>query len=184
MAVGLDTGFDEFSRIDPVLIGDVTGNGRISALDASFVARKSVGLPQAERVEPRDETEDDGSPRITFSGSTPLAADDQLILISVVSDSADGRRSSPDAQIAREARAAQLSEYESLSAELDLSPGALALAWLLHQPGVVSTIIGPGTMTQLTSVLDVPDIALDAEVLTRLDEIFPPCGPAPEAYAW
>jgi len=37
-----------------------------------------------------DETEDDGTPRITFSGSTPLAADDQLILISVVSDSADG----------------------------------------------------------------------------------------------
>ncbi len=37
-----------------------------------------------------DETEDNGTPRITFSGSTPLPADDQLILISVVSDTADG----------------------------------------------------------------------------------------------
>ncbi len=96
----------------------------------------------------------------------------------------EGRRSTPDAQSAREQRKDQLDQYELLCDELNLSPSALALAWLLHRPGVVSTIIGPGTMAQLTTVLDVPDIELDAGVLERLDEIFPPCGPAPEAYAW
>ncbi len=105
-------------------------------------------------------------------------------LLAGSTNSSDGRRSAPDAQAAREERADQLTAYEALCGELDLSPSALALAWLLHQPTVVSTIIGPGTMSQLTSVLDVPDIVLDAEVLARLDEIFPPCGPAPEAYAW
>ena len=78
----------------------------------------------------------------------------------------------------------QLAAYEALCSEHGLSPSAMALAWLLHQAGVVSTIIGPGTMSQLTTVLDVPNVTLDDAVLSRLDEIFPPCGPAPEAYAW
>ncbi|MCA9245736.1 MAG: lamin tail domain-containing protein [Planctomycetales bacterium] len=48
VAVGLDTGFDAFDKIDPVLIGDASANGDLSALDASFTARQAVGLPQAE----------------------------------------------------------------------------------------------------------------------------------------
>ena len=111
---------------------------------------------------------------------SPLAGG---LLAGSASDS-DGRRSTPDAQAAREARATQLSAYEVLCRELDLSPSALALAWLLHRPTVVSTIIGPGDMSQLTTVLNVPNVVLGDDVLRRLDEIFPPCGPAPEAYAW
>ncbi|MCH7689265.1 MAG: hypothetical protein IH899_21760, partial [Planctomycetes bacterium] len=48
VAVGLDSGFDNFPLTDPVLIADVTGNGSLSALDASFISRKAVGLPQPE----------------------------------------------------------------------------------------------------------------------------------------
>ncbi|MCA9245845.1 MAG: choice-of-anchor B family protein [Planctomycetales bacterium] len=48
VAVGLDSGFDVFSRFDPILVADVTGNQRLSALDASFIARKAVGLGQDE----------------------------------------------------------------------------------------------------------------------------------------
>ena len=97
---------------------------------------------------------------------------------------AGGRRDSPDIQQQRNERAEQLNGFESLAQELDCSPSSLALAWLLHQPTVVSTIIGPGAMQQLTSVLNVPEIALDEAALARLDELFPPVGPAPEAYAW
>ena len=96
----------------------------------------------------------------------------------------DGRRGSPELQAQVEARRAQLGAFEALAADLDVTPSSLALAWLLHQPSVVSTIIGPGTQSQLSSVMAVPDIELGAQTLARLDEIFPPCGAAPEAYAW
>ena len=94
------------------------------------------------------------------------------------------RRGSEGAIAGRQARAAQLGGFEALCAELGQSPSAVALAWLLHQPGVTSTIIGPGNLDQLCGVLSVPDITLDAATLTKLDALFPPCGPVPEAYAW
>ena len=81
-------------------------------------------------------------------------------------------------------RADQLNRFENLCAEVDETPSNIALAWLLHQPGVTATIIGPGSAAQLTSVLQVPDITLTNQTLNSLDEIFPPCGAAPEAYAW
>ena len=94
------------------------------------------------------------------------------------------RRGTDASRAARAGRAAQLDPFHALCAELGEPPGALALAWLLHQPGVTSTIIGPGNLDQLSGVLDVPDIQLDGSVLARLDAIFPPIGEAPEAYAW
>ncbi|MFM8355009.1 MAG: aldo/keto reductase [Gammaproteobacteria bacterium] len=96
----------------------------------------------------------------------------------------DGRRASASAQAARRSRATQLEQYERLCTELGESPGALALAWLLHQPTVAATIIGPADVEQLESVLHVPQIELDPATLARIDLIFPPCGEAPEAYAW
>lgn len=95
-----------------------------------------------------------------------------------------GRRQSPDAQAAMTARKDQLDQFEDLCKEQGETPSAVALAWLLHQPGVTATIIGPGSAEQLSSVIHVPDISLSAQVLAQLDAIFPPCGPAPEAYAW
>ena len=97
---------------------------------------------------------------------------------------AGGRRQSEEMQQAIKARADQLNQFEVLSNELTESPSAIALAWLLHQPGVTATIVGPGAAAQLRSVLHVPDIRLSPEVLKRIDDIFPPCGASPEAYAW
>ena len=96
----------------------------------------------------------------------------------------EGRRGSAAAQAARQARVEQLERYEALCAELGEAPGAVALAWLLHQPAVAATIIGPASVAQLESVLHVPGIVLDDATLARIDGIFPPCGAAPEAYAW
>lgn len=95
-----------------------------------------------------------------------------------------GRRQSPDAQAAMTARKAQLDLFENLCKGLGETPSAIALTWLLHQQGVTATIIGPGSSEQLHSVVHVPDISLSAQTLQELDVIFPPCGPAPEAYAW
>jgi len=105
-------------------------------------------------------------------------------LLSGKSGSHQGRRSSEALQQALAARRGQLEQFQQLCDELGESASVIALAWLLHQPGVVATIIGPGSVEQLSSVLRVPDIRLDAQSLSRLDGIFPPCGEAPEAYAW
>jgi aryl-alcohol dehydrogenase-like predicted oxidoreductase len=79
----------------------------------------------------------------------------------------------------------QLEAYENLCRDLGEGPGEVALAWLLHNPAVTAPIIGPRTIEQLESAIRATEITLDADVLARLDEIFPgPGGEAPKAYAW
>ena len=79
----------------------------------------------------------------------------------------------------------QLQRWEDFCADRGQEPGDVALAWLLHQPGVTGPIIGPRTMEQFEGALRALDITLDDAALTTLDEIFPgPGGEAPEAYAW
>ena len=95
-----------------------------------------------------------------------------------------GRRNSVDMIKAMTQRSEQLRQYRVLCQKLGESPSAIALSWLLHQPCVSATIVGPANVDQLKSVLHVPQIRLDVPTLKQLDEIFPPCGEAPEAYAW
>lgn len=105
-------------------------------------------------------------------------------LLAEPSSGGDGRRQSEDALAERARRAEQLGRFESLCVRLGETMSAVALAWLLHQEPVTATIIGPADLGQLSSVLSVPDISLSQATLDAIDEIFPPCGAAPEAYAW
>jgi aryl-alcohol dehydrogenase-like predicted oxidoreductase len=50
----------------------------------------------------------------------------------------------------------------------------LAIAFVVNHPAVTSAIIGPRTMEQLESQLPAADVALDAPVLDRIDEIVRP----------
>lgn len=97
---------------------------------------------------------------------------------------AEGRRQSEGARRAADERAEPLGRFAAVCAELGETPGAVALAWMLRQDGITSAIIGPRTLAQLDGALRAADLALDDDVLQRIDAIFPPCGPAPEAYAW
>ncbi|MGH3318957.1 MAG: aldo/keto reductase [Streptosporangiaceae bacterium] len=86
---------------------------------------------------------------------------------------------------ALERRRDQVGAYESYCDELGAHPANVALAWLLHQPGVTAPIVGPRTMEHFENSLPALDVTLDEDALKRLDEIFPgPGRPAPEAYAW
>jgi aryl-alcohol dehydrogenase-like predicted oxidoreductase len=61
----------------------------------------------------------------------------------------------------------------------------LAIAWVANHPAVTSAIIGPRTMEQLDSQLPAADVALDAEVLDRIDAIVAPgvtLNPADNSY--
>ncbi len=78
----------------------------------------------------------------------------------------------------------KLERYESVCRDLGEAPATVALAWLLHQPGVTAPIIGPRTIEQLETAVLAVDVALDDEVLERLDEVFPGPGEAPGGYAW
>jgi len=105
-------------------------------------------------------------------------------LLAGPAEDASGRRGAGNISQAATERAGQLAAFTDLCSELGKSPSLVAIAWLLHQKGVASAIIGPRTLDQFTSLLPAPDLHLDPDVLSRLDAIFPACGPAPEAYAW
>lgn len=112
---------------------------------------------------------------------SPLAGG---LLAGALAASDGDRRSSSDMRARIEAARPQLEAWEALCAEMGESPADVGIAWLLHQPAVTAPIVGPRTMEQLLGAIHATTIQLDAEVLARLDEIFPGPGPAPEAYAW
>lgn len=96
-----------------------------------------------------------------------------------------GRRSGEGFEKRVEEKRPKLEKWEALCRELGEEPANVALAWLLHNPVVTAPIIGPRTLDQLTGCIRSTDIRLDAEVLKKLDAIFPgPGGEAPKAYAW
>ena len=113
---------------------------------------------------------------------SPLAGG---LLGGVLKKVSDGRRAAPHMlqRIARQRP--QLEAYEALCDQLGEQPADVALAWLLHNPAVTAPIIGPRTVEQFTLSLRALEISLGADVLARLDEIWPgPGGEAPQAYAW
>ncbi|MDX6741280.1 aldo/keto reductase [Actinocorallia sp. A-T 12471] len=83
-----------------------------------------------------------------------------------------------------DANRAKIEKYEALCADRGLEPGEVALAWLLTRPGVTGPIVGPRTLEQLDSGVRAEALALDADLLTELDTLFPGPGPSPEAFAW
>ncbi len=78
----------------------------------------------------------------------------------------------------------QLEAYEGLCRDLDAKPADVALAWLLRNPVVSTAIVGATTIEELRADLGALSVQMDAEVMERLDQIWPGPGEAPQAYAW
>lgn len=107
------------------------------------------------------------------------------LLAGVLQRGTKGRRTSERIEEIINRRRPQLEAFESFCRELEAKPSDVALAWLLHNPVVSAPIIGPRTLEQLVANMHALEIKLSAEVLNRLNEIWPgPGGQAPEAYAW
>ena len=95
------------------------------------------------------------------------------------------RRAGKDTRREVEEKHDTLEAWEHLCAGMGEEPAHVALAWLLANPAVTAPIVGSRTVEQLDGSLRALEVALDAETMGKLDEIFPgPGGPAPEAYAW
>jgi len=95
-----------------------------------------------------------------------------------------GRTTDPSTRQRVEAHRGQLTAYEGLCRELGAQPAAVAVAWLLRNPVVCTTIVGATTIDELRSDLDALSVRLDDEVMERLDQIWPGPGEAPQSYAW
>jgi NDP-hexose C3-ketoreductase / dTDP-4-oxo-2-deoxy-alpha-D-pentos-2-ene 2,3-reductase len=77
--------------------------------------------------------------------------------------------------------------YEKLCQSVEVDPADMAVAWLLNRPGVTAPIIGPRTVEQLDGSLRAFDVTFNDDILSKLDELFPPVGnggAGPEAWAW
>ncbi|MET4540049.1 aryl-alcohol dehydrogenase-like predicted oxidoreductase [Arthrobacter bambusae] len=83
-----------------------------------------------------------------------------------------------------EARRSQLRAFEDLCREIGAKPTEVAIAWLLRNPVVSATIVGPRTVQELLEDLGAVSVALDDETVDKLDRIWPGPGEAPQAYSW
>jgi aryl-alcohol dehydrogenase-like predicted oxidoreductase len=107
------------------------------------------------------------------------------VLGGILRKTREGRSASEQVRGRLEEHQSRVEEYEAFCDELGEQPADVALAWLLHQPGVTAPITGPRTLEQFEQSLRALEIELDDKALERLDQIWPgPGGPAPEAYAW
>ena len=107
-----------------------------------------------------------------------------LGLLAGVLDAATEGRISDDSRHRIEAHRDQLDAYEGLCRELGAHPAEVALAWLLRNPVVATTVIGATTTEELRADLGAMSVQLNAEAVERLDRIWPGPGEAPQAYAW
>ena len=64
-----------------------------------------------------------------------------------------------------------------VAAELDATPTAVSLAWVLSRRGVTSVIMGPRSLDQMEENLPGYDLDLPDEAISRLNDISRPSGP-------
>ena len=54
------------------------------------------------------------------------------------------------------------------------APAQIAVAWLLHKPGVVSPVVGVSKVSQLEQLVEATEIELDDADVTYLEELYRP----------
>jgi aryl-alcohol dehydrogenase-like predicted oxidoreductase len=85
-----------------------------------------------------------------------------------------------------------MAQFSELCKEIGESESVVAIAWTLAHPAIPSAIVGIRTFQHLDNMDRAAELKLDAEIMHRLDEIFPTQAgrslrtgkTAPEAYAW
>jgi aryl-alcohol dehydrogenase-like predicted oxidoreductase len=55
-----------------------------------------------------------------------------------------------------------------------VKPAQIALAWMLHKPGITAPIVGASKMYQLDEAIAALDIKLDAEEIKTLEAPYKP----------
>jgi len=61
-----------------------------------------------------------------------------------------------------------------MAAERGVPPARLALAWLLHRPGVTAPIVGATKLGHLEDALAAEQLTLSEQEMARLEELYVP----------
>lgn len=67
----------------------------------------------------------------------------------------------------------------ALAGEMGISAAQLAIAWILKHPAVTSVILGATSIAQLEENLKAAEVEIPAEVVEKLEKLYPPVGNAP-----
>ena len=67
----------------------------------------------------------------------------------------------------------RLRAFSALARGVGVTPGQLALAWILRNDAITSVITGATSTDQVDSNLKAAEISLDGEVVERIEELFP-----------
>ena len=62
----------------------------------------------------------------------------------------------------------------ALAARRGVSPAQIALAWLVHQPGVTAPIVGASKPEQLDQAVAAVELSLDENERRELEELYEP----------
>lgn len=73
-----------------------------------------------------------------------------------------------------EADARVIDRLENVARDAGVPPARIALAWLLHKPGVVAPIVGASKSGQLADALAALEVRLSAAIIARLEEPYAP----------
>ena len=63
---------------------------------------------------------------------------------------------------------------EELAKEAGVPPARMALAWLLHKPGVIAPIVGASKAQHLADAVAALEVRLDSETIAKLEEPYLP----------
>lgn len=74
-------------------------------------------------------------------------------------------------EILTEENLAKVEKLIEIASELGISMPQLSLAWILHQPGITSTLIGASKPEQVEENVKAIDVSLSEDVLERIDKI-------------
>jgi len=64
--------------------------------------------------------------------------------------------------------------FVRVARDAGIDPARLAIAWLMHQPGVVAPLIGPRNVEQLENLLPVLEMSVSADLAEACDAVCPP----------
>jgi aryl-alcohol dehydrogenase-like predicted oxidoreductase len=69
---------------------------------------------------------------------------------------------------------ARVEKFVALAREAGTTPARLALAWCLAQPGIDAVVVGAVKPDQVRENAQAAGVRLSAELLAKIDAIFPP----------
>lgn len=67
----------------------------------------------------------------------------------------------------------RVNELTAIAEDIGVSTAQLALAWVLHKPGIVSALVGASRPEQIVENAGATEVRLNPEVIEQIEELFP-----------